>query len=138
MKILVVEDNMEFCSDYLLRIFSNLLPMEQLELTHTVDIESTVESLQEPWDVVLMDYVLPGPVRVPPEDPAGLLIKDGASLTRLRRQLEQAKKLKPAFIIGTSSHQVGNRCLMEAGANISYLKLQVPEMAREIGKRMRA
>lgn len=135
-RILVVEDNVDFYCDYLLRLFQNLLPMEKLEFVHAATIEEAVLNLPLAWDVILMDFAMPGTFRVPPDNPEGLLIKDGADMVRLRRQFEKSDGLKPSFVMGTSSSGIGNRLMVEAGADVAHLKLEVPQMATEIKKKL--
>jgi CheY-like chemotaxis protein len=131
-RILVVEDNEEFYENYLLRIFSNLLPVGKIEFTRSGSLQQAAALLIEPWDVVLMDYVLEDPGRVPPDDPNGFPVRTGSDLVALRRRYEKEDSLAPAHIIGISSHHIGNHAMSVAGSNENYLKLQVPEMARAI------
>lgn len=140
-KVLVVEDDEVFYQDYLLRLFAKSLPMEQLQFTHVPNIERALEKMIELWDVILMDYALGSAFKV---EQTGSIFRDGKDLITLRRQLESSRPpdsadgetMPASFIIGTSSNQVGNRLMVEAGANVSLLKIQVVEMAREIWSRL--
>lgn len=139
MKVLVVEDNVEFYEGYLLRIFSRLLPEDKVEITHAESIEAAAPLLALPWDAILMDHGFSDSVRVPPDGPEGSpVLRDGVALVKHRRALEAQTGLPAAFIIGIASNQVGNRLMVEAGANTALLKLHVPEMAREITQRIPA
>lgn len=131
-RVLVVEDNVSFYCDYLLRLFGNLLPMDQLEFIHAATLEEAVMNLSLEWDVILLDFALPGTFR----DQEGLLVKDGAGLVRLRRKFEAANQLKKSFVMGISSSGIGNLLMVEAGADTAYLKLKVPQMASEIKNKL--
>lgn len=136
MKVLVVEDNVEFYESYLLRLFSHLLPEGKVEITHAESVEAAAKMLVLPWDAILMDHGFSDSVRIPAPD--GPLFKDGVGLVKLRRAFEAETGATPAFIIGIASNQVGNRLMVEAGANTALLKLHVPEIAREIAQRIPA
>jgi len=129
MRVLIVEDNVDLYNDYMLRILSNVLPMDKIHLEHAIDLLGAAEKLTEKWDVILMDYSL-GKSAVSFYDDK---IKDGADLVALRRAIEENKE-ESSFIIGTSSNQVGNRLMVERGADTSYLKLHILEIAKEIAK----
>jgi CheY-like chemotaxis protein len=126
-RLLVVEDQADFYEDYLLRIFGKLLPMEKISVVHVPSLDAAITALSEPWDVILMDYSM-GPGTTFLGDP----IRDGSDLTALRRAIEETQNLPKAFILGTSSNQVGNRLMQERGADNTVLKIQVPEMAKLI------
>jgi CheY-like chemotaxis protein len=127
-RLLVVEDQADFYEDYLLRIFEKLLPMEKISVVHVPSLDAAITALPEPWDVILMDYSM-GPGTTFLGDP----IRDGGDLTALRRAIEENQDIPKAFILGTSSNQVGNRLMQERGADNTVLKIQVPEMAKLIG-----
>ena len=61
-------------------------------------------------------------------------IRDGGDLTALRRAFEAQKGGKKAYILGTSSNQVGNELMVMRGADSGLLKLKLPEMAEEISR----
>jgi len=126
MRVLIVEDNVDIYDDYLFRIFNNLLPMDRIEVEHSATLSEAVSKIQEDWDVILMDYALGKAI-----NHEGHKIKDGADLVEMRRIIEE-KSGNQSFIIGMSSHEVGNRLMIYKGADSSYLKLHVTEMAREI------
>lgn len=143
LKILVVEDDLSYYEDYLLRLLGNLLPMEKLEFTHTTSIAGALEKMShELWDVILMDYAMGPAIKV---EETKVVIRDGKDLVAFRRSVETApsgtapgEKMPASFIIGTSSNQVGNRLMVEAGANTSSLKNDVQAMAQEISQRLEA
>ena len=126
-RLLVVEDQAEFYQDYLLRIFENLLPMETISVVHVPTLDAALVALLEPWDMVLMDYGMGAKTEF-----MGDPIRDGADLVSFRRGVEHKRGLPQAFILGTSSNEVGNRLMQERGANNTVLKLQVPQMAKLI------
>jgi len=127
-RLLVVEDQADFYEDYLLRIFEKLLPMEKISVVHVPTLDAALTALREPWDVILMDYSMG-----PGTDFLGDPVRDGADLTAFRRAVEETQEDIPkSFILGTSSNQVGNRLMLERGADNAVLKLQVPEMAKII------
>ncbi len=139
-RVLVIEDQTEFYQNYLLRIFSTVLPMDRIQFTHVVNIAGGLENLGEAWDVILMDFALGAAYTV---NETNSVFRDGSDLVRLRRRLEadinkggEGDVLPPSFIIGISSHQVGNRAIVDAGADASLLKIHVTEMAKEIGRRI--
>jgi len=82
-----------------------------------------------------MDYAL-GEAASIENDP----VRNGADLIKLRRAVEAANDgcggIERAFIIGTSSNMVTNEYLVKEGADTSMLKNAVPEMAREIERRL--
>jgi CheY-like chemotaxis protein len=126
-RLLIVEDQTDFYEDYLLRIFTKLLPMEEISVVHVPTLEAAVVALPEPWDVILMDYSMGAGTTF-----LGDHVRDGGDLTALRRAFEETQDIPKAFILGTSSNQVGNRLMQERGADNTVLKLQVPEMAKLI------
>jgi CheY-like chemotaxis protein len=108
--------------------------MDQIQFVHAPSLAAAVKQLQEAdWDVVLMDYSLGAAYKV---DGTEAVYRDGKDLIKLRRSLEEAGGLKTSFIIGTSSNQVGNRLMVEVGADTATLKINVPEIAKEIEGRM--
>ena len=133
-RLLVVEDNADLYQDYFLRLFENLLPMEEISLVHVPTLRAACQAMLEPWDFILMDYAL-GPKCDFRED---IMVRDGADLTRFRRAVESDHDVAKAFILGTSSNQVGNRLIQEGGADNTLLKLQVVEMAQLIKEQMHA
>lgn len=126
-RLLVVEDQAEFYQDYLLRIFEKMLPMETISVVHVPTLDAALVALVGEWDMILMDYSMGSKTEF-----MGDPVRDGADLVRFRRAVEQQAAAPPAFILGTSSNQVGNRLMQEVGANNTVLKLQVPEMAKLI------
>ena len=131
MRILIVEDNVDLYNDYIIRIFGNLLPMDRLEIQHASKIEEAITNLAQPWDVILMDYN----IGKPHSSPEGAKVRNGGDLVELVRSMEQGTN-RHSFIIGTANNQVGNREMVAKGADTSYLKLHVVEMAREIEQRL--
>lgn len=133
MRILVVEDNEEFYHSYLLRFFAKLLPVDKLQFVHTPRVAAALELLKEPWSIILMDYALSDSVKVEVEGQGTTMIKDGRDLIKIRRRQEQTGEgLPTSLIIGMASSQIGNQILRQAGAQKSFLKLQVPEMAAAV------
>jgi len=130
-RLLVVEDQVEFYQDYLLRLFEKLLPMENISITHVPSLDAALVALANPWDFILMDYSLG-----PKTDFMGDAIRDGGDLISFRRAVEADKGLPTAYIMGISSNQVGNRLMEEKGANNSTLKLNVVDMANLVKKIM--
>jgi CheY-like chemotaxis protein len=133
LRLLVIED-LDEIYEYYERVLINLLPEEKIEITRAATILAALELIQEPWDVILMDYAL-GEIASIERAP----VKHGADLIKVRRAVEasgDASSLIPAFIIGTSSSTVTNEFLVKAGADASLLKNAVPEMAREIERRL--
>ena len=126
-KLLVVEDQANFYQDYLLRIFENLLPMETISVVHVPTLDAALVALLEPWDMVLMDYGMGAKTEF-----MGDPVRDGADLVAFRREVEHKQGLPRTFILGTSSNQVGNRLMLERGADNTVLKLQVPQMTQLI------
>jgi CheY-like chemotaxis protein len=126
-RLLVVEDQADFYQDYLLRIFENMLPMETISVVHVPSLDAALAALSDPWDMILMDYSMG-----PKTEFMGDAVKDGADLISFRRAIEQTQGVPKAFILGTSSNQVGNRLMQERGADNTVLKLQVPQMAKMI------
>ncbi len=140
MRILIVEDNVDFYNDYLVRLFGNLLPMDQIEMVHATTVTEALTVISKKWDVILMDYSLGKGAEL-----NGHKIRDGMDLVRIRRAVEAepvvvdgkvTNALAPSFIIGISNSQVGNRLMVEVGASTSFLKLQVVEIAKEIEQRL--
>ena len=134
LRLLIIED-LDEIYEYYERILTNLLPKEQIEITRAATILDSLELIREQWDVVLMDYAL-GEVASIEGDP----IRNGADLVKVRRAVEEADDgcggIERAFIIGTSSSMVTNEYLVKGGADTSMLKNAVPEMAREIERRL--
>ncbi len=130
LRVLVVEDNEELYQ-YFLRLFENLLDMEKFEFTHVSTIQGALDALSEEWDVVLMDYEL-GEAG----EANGTQVRNGADLITYRRALEEmaaqegsGHSLPKCQVIGTSSSRVSNNTLEKAGADLAYLKLEVPGIA---------
>ena len=130
MRVLVVEDNVDFYNNYLSRLFAHLLPMNKIEMVHASTLTEALDKIDEKWDVILMDYSLDKPVELD-----GHKIKDGVDLVSIRRAVEGSDG-PASFIIGISSNQVGNRLMVGAGADTSFLKLYVVEMAKEIEQKL--
>jgi len=122
-RLLVVEDQVEFYEDYLLRLFGKLLPMEKISVVHVPTLDAAIVALQEPWDFILMDYSLG-----PKTDFLGDPVRDGADLVAFRRAVEESRSMPKAFILGVSSNQVGNKLMQDRGADNTVLKLAVPQM----------
>jgi CheY-like chemotaxis protein len=141
-RLLVIED-LDEIYEYYERVLINLLPKEKIEITRAATILDALELIQEPWDVILMDYAVGEPASI-----GGASVKHGADIIKVRRAVESqlaagegdpstgATRYPPAFIIGTSSSTVTNEFLVKAGADASLLKNAVPEMAREIERRL--
>jgi CheY-like chemotaxis protein len=142
MRILVVEDNVEFYKGYFLRILGNLVPTEKIEFEHADTLEKGLLNLCLPWDMIVLDHAFPKNARFPIDDPRGRIVKNGADLAEIRRKLEADpnNNLKPTVIMAISSTQVGNReiAAKSGDATLCYLKLQVPEMAKAINVAMGA
>jgi CheY-like chemotaxis protein len=130
LRLLIVED-LDDIYQYYERILTNLLPKEKIEITRASTILDALELIREPWDVILMDYAL-GEAASIEGDP----IRNGADIVKVRRAIEQGEMLAASFIIGTSSSTVTNEYLVKEGADTSMLKIAVPEMAREIERRL--
>lgn len=130
LKLLIIED-LDEIYEYYERILANLLPVERIEFTRAATIQDALELINEDWDVILMDYALGKNASI-----EGDPIRNGADLVKVRRALEQAQEKAPAFIIGTSSSTVTNEFLVKEGADTSLIKSSVPEMAREIERRL--
>jgi CheY-like chemotaxis protein len=141
LRLLIVED-LDDIYQYYERILTNLLPKEKIEITRAATIPDSLELIREPWDVILMDYAMgmPGEIEGDP-------VKNGADLVKIRRAVESevvgdedpggaVTRFPPSFIIGTSSSMVTNEYLVRDGADTSLLKSAVPEMAREIERRL--
>lgn len=139
LRLLIVED-LDDIYQYYERILTNLLPKEKIEITRAATIPDSLELIREPWDVILMDYAMgmPGEIEGDP-------VKNGADLIKVRRVVEAnptvvdgkvTNALVPSFIIGTSSSMVTNEYLVRDGADTSLLKSAVPDMAREIERRL--
>lgn len=127
-RILIVEDNAYLYQDYILRLFTELLPMEKISMVHVPTLQAACQVLQEPWDCILMDYFMGAKYNFM----GGITIRDGADLTKFRRALEETKGIPESYILGTSSSEVGNEFIRESGANSSILKLKVAGMAKLI------
>lgn len=126
-RLLVVEDQAEFYQDYLLRIFEKMLPMETISVVHVPTLDAALVALVLEWDMILMDYSMGAKTEF-----LGDPIRDGADLVAFRRAVEEKNGVPVAFILGTSSNQVGNHLMQERGASNTVLKIQVPEMAKLI------
>lgn len=124
-RLLVVEDQVDFYQDYLLRLFSRLLPMEKVSVTHAPNLEAALVALRDPWNAVLMDYSLGTRTEF-----LGDPVRDGSDLVRFRRAIEALTGQPKAYILGMASSKVSNKRLQETGADTSLLKLQVVDMAK--------
>ena len=128
-RLLVVEDQVDFYQDYLIRIFTQMLPMDKIVLTHAPDLQTALAALaEESWDLVLMDYALG-----PKFNFHGVPIRDGTDLVAFRRCLEgppDSKDRKPRIRVwGIAAHTASNRLLIEAGADNAWTKNEVPALA---------
>ena len=142
LRLLIIED-LDEIYQYYERILTNLLPKEQIEITRAATILDALELIRDPWDVILMDYALGETASI-----EGSPIRNGADLVKVRRAVENqlaagvgdpstgATQYPASFIIGTSSSTVTNEYLVKEGADTSMLKSAVPEMAREIERRL--
>ena len=133
LKLLIIED-LDEIYQYYERILTNLLPKEQIEITRAATILDALSLIWEPWNVILMDYAMGEGASIEGEP-----IKNGADLVKIRRAVEQKDEFSgntPAFIVGTSSSTVTNEHLVKEGADTSMLKNAVPEIAREIERRL--
>ncbi len=128
-RLLVVEDQADFYQDYLLRVFENLLPMEKISVVHVPTLAAALVALQEQWDFILMDYSMGAKT-----DFLGDPVRDGGDLVAFRRAIELDRGLPGSWILGTSSNQVGNTLMLGRGADDAVLKLEVPQMAAQIGE----
>jgi len=134
-RILLLEDVPEIF-EYFLRFFENLLPMDQIELTHAETLEEAASHLGSPWDIILVDYQMGAPYRLEGLKSA---LRSGADFLLWRRIFESTQyRPSPAYVIATSSSGAANQLLKARGANAMYLKLQVEEIARAIAARMAA
>ncbi len=131
LRVLIVEDNEEIYH-YFMRIFEHKLDTAQFEFVCASTIQAALEVLPEQWDVILMDYAMGEAAKLDE-----MSFRNGADLVSYRRTLEEMATQKgtnprecPACrIVGTSSNTVCNDLINKAGANGSYLKLNVPEIA---------
>lgn len=138
LRLLIVED-LDEIYQYFERILTNLLPKEKIEITRVATLRDALEVLSDTqWDVILMDYAMGEAASV-----EGDSIKNGSDLVKFRRAVEGPgadeegeRRFDPSFIIGTSSSTVTNEYLVKSGADTSLLKNAVPEMAREIERRL--
>jgi CheY-like chemotaxis protein len=130
-RLLVVEDQVEFYEDYLLRIFEKKLPMEEINVTHVPSLQAALVALLEPWDMVLMDYTLG-----PKAEFLGNPVYSGADLVVFRRAVEEAGKCPRTYILGNSGNDVANRLMKEVGANSSCFKNDVVGIADAVTMRM--
>lgn len=128
-KVLVVEDNEEIYRDHLLRLFENLLSMEDFEFTNVGTIQNALDALAEEWDVILMDYSLGKQVQ---RDE--MRFRNGADLVAFRRTLEDADPGPgAALIMGISGSAISNNLMVRAGANDAALKLNIESIADLLG-----
>jgi len=130
LRVLIIEDNEEIYH-YFMRIFEHKLDTTQFEFVCASTIQAALEVLPEQWDVILMDYAMGEAAKLDE-----MSFRNGADLVSYRRALESmatqegADQNCPACrIVGTSSNTVCNDLINKAGANSSYLKLNVPEIA---------
>jgi len=138
-RLLIIEDNVDLYNDYFIRLFANLLPMDQIEVVHAASLEDGVREMAKTFDVILVDYSLGASYtkEAEAEGEEARIFRDGSELVAYRREMEGVVDgLTPAFIMGTSNNHVGNSLIEERGANTSYLKLHVVEIAEEIGKKL--
>ncbi len=133
LRVLVVEDNEELYQ-YFLRLFENLLDMEKFEFTHVSTIQGALDALDDEWDIILMDYEL-GVAG----EANGTQVRNGADLITYRRTLEEMatqvgvdQSCPKCQIVGTSSSRITNNILMKAGADLVYLKIEVPHIAEAL------
>lgn len=131
MRVLVVEDCDEVY-EYYLRLFASLLPVTEIEFSRAGDMEAALDRLAEDWDVVLMDFSLGREI-----EKDGLIFRTGSDLITFRRGLER-KGSSVSLILGTATTEVHNECLKDSGADFTFLKLYVPEMAKEIERVLNA
>lgn len=128
MRLLIVEDLEIFRDTYLLRVFSNLLPMDKLTLFSAPSIEQAFLPITtQDFDIVLMDYALGKSYSA-----EGKHFRNGADLVRRRREAQNDKAVAKSYIIGNSATHVGNVEMVKAGANVTFHKLQVEKLARAI------
>ena len=104
----------------MLRKFENLLSMENFEFINVKTIPFALNSLEQDWDAILMDYYL----GVQCGERGESCFRNGADLVAYRRALEKAEpEKKKAYIIGFSGSDLRNNDMMDAGATCSFLKL---------------
>jgi CheY-like chemotaxis protein len=136
MKVLVVEDNVALYQGYLLRILTALLPEGKVEFHHVSSIPEAARDLFGDWDIILMDYNLPGAAEVCIQNPPPIQVRNGADLIACRRLAERAGTCPPALILGMTVSHAESRILTASGANESFLKLQVPDISKAISERI--
>lgn len=125
LRVLVIEDNEVIYQDYLIRLFEELISMEEFEFTRMGTIQSALEALEEDWPMIFVDHNL-GSKFVKRED---IHFRNGADLIAYRRVLEEADPdREKAFIMGISESTVLNNRMISAGADGSCLKLRVEAM----------
>jgi len=127
-KILVVED-VQAIYEYYLRVFEQILPMADLEFTHAGSIQAACAVLENPFDIILMDYSLGAPFLAPG---ATKPIRNGAELIQVRLLLERRGVVRQALFFGTSSSKIGNDLLTRAGAHYIFHKTRVEELANAL------
>lgn len=124
LRVLFVEDNKEIYK-YYIRIFEHKLDIEQFEFVHVNTIQASLKLIHEPWDVILMDYVL-GPSTCVDQ----VNLRNGSDLITYRRIQEDMNAiLDRTVILGISSSTVGNNMLLRKGANCVFLKMEVVKIA---------
>lgn len=133
--ILVVEDNDRLFEGYLERMLGRSLEKEGIEeyqVQRASNLEGALSLLvEENPNVILMDFDLGKRFFCStPEGP--IVLTNGADLIGLRRALEQDERRSPSRIIGMASHPAGNLFLGKSGADVTFLKLDIPQMARQI------
>lgn len=137
LRVLIVEDNEEILG-YFMRIFKHKLDISQFEFVCASTIQTALDVLPDQWDVILMDYAMGEAAEIDQ-----MTFRNGADLVSYRRTLEEMASQKganqscdPCLIVGTSSNTVSNVLINEAGANHSYLKLNIPEIADYLQSRL--
>ncbi len=133
-RLLIVED-MDELYEYYERILTQLLPKDRIEMVRAATIASALEVIKDPWGAILMDYALGEAAHID-DSP----IRNGADLVKVRRAVEAGDDgcggTERALILGISSSTVTNEFIIKEGADASMLKHQVPEMAKEIERRL--
>jgi len=134
-KILIVEDNSEYCEGYLLRICKSILPPGAVEFTQVRTILEAIPVVCSPeWQAIIVDFDLPAPKKddVLPDGSPVPPIRNGAHLVHLRRRWENERKTLPIPVMGNAAHEVGNRALRAAGTSHNFSKLNTVELAKAI------
>lgn len=133
MRVLIIEDRQGLADEYL-RIFNHLLEGEY-SYTHVLSIEAAIPPLaQENWDVILVDQELGAPGAFPMgEGEENLRLSTGYDLVTFRRNIEAGvPDITKSHILGIASNKVALNFFNDLGADETFLKIFMPEMAESI------